>query len=214
VRSLLAGLVVLALLVATLPVGALVRPQRAVEVAISHSGPRLPRGTVRTYASILVGEGKARQFDPLTVIAMVHYESRWHPGLVNANGSGYYVGLGQIDAYNGAQCKRDGLDSPGCQARIASLKDGSYNLRRVAANITANRKFCRAKTGHPALFARWLSSYQGYNNHARSGRSGAWCNMRRNSRGVWYDLPVPKLTRRVIQYRRHLIRYLRQRGLR
>ena len=65
------------------------------------------------------------------------------------------------------------------QRHKARLQVGVYNLRVASALITANRRMCRAKTGKPALFARWLASYQGAN---RPGR-GVWCNMKRDARG-------------------------------
>jgi hypothetical protein len=161
---------------------------------------------VRAYAVVIQREAKAHHFDPLTLIGMVNYESHWYAGVED---DAHCIGLGQVCLTNYRFCTEGGFESPRCLAQRASLKVGTFNLRVAAGLITANRKFCRAQTGHPALFARWLSSYQGYN---RPGR-GIWCNMKRNSKGVWYDLPVPKYTRRVIQYRLRLIRHLRQKGL-
>lgn len=209
-RSFAAALALLALLVFGAPqVEALVRPTSTIARAIELSAPRLSKPTRLAYAQILHAEGKARHFDPLTVVAMVHFESHWNPALTNDHHSGFYVGLGQINAYHRKECREGGLKSTGCQARIAELKSGPYNLRRVAAGVTANRRFCRRKTGQPALFARWLSSYQGLNDYRRGGRADVWCNMRRDRRGRWRDVKVHRLTRQVMRYRLTLIRRLR-----
>lgn len=179
-----------------------------IERALRYACPGLSKGTARSYARIIQSEAQRRSFDPYTQIAIIWNETggSCNAGLTFANDSGFYVGLGQIDANNSRSCRDGGLDSPACQQRIANLKDGAFNLRRTAHHITENRKFCRSKTGEPALFARWLSSYQGFNNHAKSGRSGVWCNMRQDRRGRWRDVKTPSLTRRVMNYRRRLVR--------
>jgi hypothetical protein len=186
-------------------------PVRQVERAWREACPHLPRATARVWAEVLQREAKKRHFCPYTGIAIVWNETgaSCNARLTYKNGSGFYVGLGQIDAYNSKACRDGGLDAPACQARIAALQDGVYNLQRMAAAITANRRMCRARTGQPALFARWLSSYQGFNNHRRSGRAGVWCNMRKDRHGRWRDVTVPRLTRRVMRYRRHLLRKFR-----
>ena len=111
------------------------------------------------------------------------------------------VGLAQINVLASHRSCRAQLDSAGCQLVIASLLDGVHNLRTAAGMITKWRDYCRRRTGKPALFARWLSGFQGYDS-----RPGVSCNMKRDKRGRWRDLPVPKLTRKVMAYRRYLIR--------
>jgi len=204
-RTPLALLALVCGLAAALPTAAMVRPGSYVRRAIHYSAPGLSYKTTQLYASLLVEEGRARGFDPLTVISIVHFESGWNPGLVNNNPPREYsVGLGQVNVIHSKSCRDGALQSPACSAYVARLKDGTYNLRIVSALITVNRKVCRDKTKQPALFARWLSSYQGYN---RPGR-GVWCNMKRNSEGVWHDLKTPEKAARVMRYRRQLIRKL------
>jgi len=181
---------------------------RRVERAWKEACPHLNPAKAKLWAGILQKQARERSFCPYTGIAIVWNETgrTCNETLTFKHHSGFYVGLGQINAYHRKACRDGGLQSPGCRARIAELQNGAYNLRRMAASITANRKMCRKRTGHSALFARWLSSYQGFNNYARGGRSGVWCNMRKDRRGRWRDVKVPKLTRKVMRYRRHLLR--------
>jgi hypothetical protein len=179
------------------------RTQLQVVRAIRDGNGAVSVATAETYARVIIRESKRHQFDPFTLVAMAKGESNWNPRVVNASDPGYSVGLVQIGAViPGSACGSKSLiDTESCQKRIALLMQPTYNLQQAAALITLHRKWCRKRTGHPALFARWLSSYQGYNS-----RAGVTCNMRRSSKGRWYDLPIPSKTLRVMRYRRQLIR--------
>jgi hypothetical protein len=183
-------------------------PAKKVERAFKMACPHLSTAKAKLWGGILKKQAKQRKFCPYTGVAIVWSETgrTCNETLIYDHSSGYYVGLGQINAYHRKECKEGGLDSPGCKMRIAELQNGAYNLVRMSMGITANRKFCRKKTGHPALFARWLSSYQGFN--ISKGRKGVWCNMRQDKRGRWRDVKTPHLTRKVMRYRRRLLRTL------
>jgi hypothetical protein len=184
-----------------------IRSVAVVSAALRLAAPQLSDGQVAVYAPILRSEGKARSFDPFTLIAMVRGESRWRAHLVGGM-DGQCIGLGQICLHFQPGCRGGDFQNPLCLGRKAQLLQGPVNLRYSASLITANRAFCRRRTGRPALFARWLSSYQGWNNRAQSGRQGIWCNMRRGKDGRWRDVKVPRMTRDVMAYRRELIRRL------
>jgi len=180
-----------------------------IERAWKKTCPHLNTALARSWAKVLQKEAKKRSFCPYTVIAIVKHETggTCNPRLVYNNlPREYSVGLGQVNVIHHRDCKAGGIQSPGCQAYIGMLMDGGSNLRVVSSLITANRKFCRKKTGRSALFARWLSSYQGLNNSR--GRKGVWCNMRQDKNGRWSDVKTPWSTKRVIDYRRYLVRTL------
>jgi hypothetical protein len=195
---------VLGLMLATSHAHALARPRSRVEAAIRYVNPRATRANVRHWASVIRAEAIARHFDPFTLVAIVRFESGFSPGAVNNNPPREYsVGLSQINvlAMRPACRELPLLSSSSCQASIARLMDGAYNLRVAARLISGFRDHCRKRTGKPALFARWLSAFQGYDQ-----RPGVTCNMRKDRRGRWRDLPVPTLTRRVMRYRIELIK--------
>ena len=174
--------------------------------AIGLTQPSMAQNQREAYAKVVQKEARQRAFDPLTLVSLVHFESRWIASAVSPDGEDH--GLGQIRAryVKGCRSDRDPVrhPSPTCKAAKARLLDGSTNIRRTAAAITANRKFCRKKTGRSALWRRWMPSYGGMN----SRRRGVWCNQVR-VRGSWKDLPIPKQIRRIMNYRRMLIRRLR-----
>ena len=207
-RALAAALAVFVFTLAP-PARGLSRTLRAVIAGLEVAQPRMTKATRKHYAEIIRKEAIDHSFDPLTLIAIVHFESGFNPGLIHANPPREYsVGLSQINVLAMHRSCREDLSSDACGARIAALMDGAYNLKVAAALITANREHCRRRTGKPALFARWLSAFQGYDR-----RPGVTCNQRRDRRGRWRDLPVPSQTARVIRYRRSLLRALRRRGL-
>jgi hypothetical protein len=146
----------------------------------------------RRYAVVLQEEAAKHAFDPLTVVAIVHYETRWRPGLVSSDGEDY--GLGQVRARFWGACRNDAdpvhHPSPGCLATKASLLDGVTNLRRVATIITANRILCKEKVGSDNL-PRWLAGYEGLNSPSRD----RWC-------------APSELTWRVVDYRKTLVEML------
>ena len=190
-------------LVSSAPLRAQYHRSEAQVVAAIRDVVSVPLPTARSYARTIIREARQRHFDAFTLVSMARYESHWNPQVINPDDPHYSVGLVQIGAIrSGTPCNnRDLIGSTACRSRIAQLMDGSYNLGRAAALITLHRAYCRRATGHSAKFARWLSSYQGYD-----GRAGVTCNMRRNSEGRWYDLPIPSKTLRVMRYRRRLIR--------
>ncbi len=171
---------------------ALFRALPLIVSAILLSRPTMPRAEAERYAKVLQDEAKKRDFDPLTVVAIVHFESRWQPGAVSPDGEDY--GLGQVRARWMRGCRDDAdpvrAPSEACQAAKAALLDGAQNLRRVAAIITANRELCREKTG-AATLPRWLAGYEGLNFPGRD----RWC------------APSEK-TFQVVAYRKKLIEML------
>ena len=192
----------------TADVQARVVPVSKVARAFKIACPHINKAKAKVWGGILQKQAKQRSFCPYTGVAIIWNETgkTCNERLTFKHHSGFYVGLGQINAFHRKECREGGLESPGCKMRISELQNGAYNLRRMSMGITANRKMCRKRTGHPALFARWLSSYQGFN--ISRGRKGVWCNMRRDKRGRWRDVKVPHLTRKVMRYRRQLLRTL------
>lgn len=205
-RSVVAALGVLALLIFSTPqVEALVRPKPTVARAIQLAAPRLSKPLRLAYAKTIAAEAARRHFDPLTLVAIVHFESGFNAQAMNVNPPREVsVGLAQINVLGFSRSCQAQIDSPACQSKIAALTDGTHNLKTAAAMIEAMRGHCRRRTGRPALFARWLSAIQGYDS-----RPGVICNQRRDRRGRWRDLATPSKTRLVMRYRRMLIRQLR-----
>jgi hypothetical protein len=177
-----------------------------VERAWKMACPHLNTKKAQLWAGIVQKEARQRQFCPYTLVSIVKHEtgSSCNERLVaDRPGLEYSVGLGQINVIHHRDCRDGKLKSAGCQAYISMLMDGASNLKVAASIITRNRQFCREKTGHPALFARWLSSYQGYNR-----RQGVWCNMQRDKKGRWRDVATPSFTKKVMNYRHYLARTL------
>ncbi len=167
----------------------MIRPLAVIIAAIQLSRPQIPEAEAKRYAEALQAEAKARDFDPLTGVAIIHFESYWLPRVISKDGEDY--GLGQIRARFMAGC-RDDVDpvsapSPACQAAKERLLDGVTNIRRMGALITANRELCQQKLGR-VWFHEWLASYQGRN----SPKLGRWCVP---GEGTW----------RVVNYRKQLI---------
>ena len=142
----------------------MIRPLATIVAAILFSRPELAHDEAARYAKIVHEEAKARRFDPLTLVALVHTESAWHAEVVSPNGEDH--GLGQVRARFVGACKKDAdpLTNPSaeCQAVKDSLLGAETDLRMVAQLITDNQKLCLAKTKSAAL-PRWLASYQGLN---------------------------------------------------
>lgn len=157
--------------------------------AILMSRPSMPRVEAARYATVLDQVALEHDFDPLTAVAIIHFETHWYPTLISADGEDY--GLGQVRGRYLSACRDDadpvGAPSAACQAAKANLLDGAFNIRRMATIITANREMCRERTG-TALAPQWLAGYQGYN----SPGSDRWCT------------PGEK-TWRVLDYRKELI---------
>jgi hypothetical protein len=160
--------------------------------AILLSRPRMPMPEARRYARVLQEEASRHAFDPLTAVAIVHFETHWQPGLVSPDGEDY--GLGQIRARWMSACRGDADPvhdpSDGCRAAKAALLVGENNLRRMSVIITANRELCKDKTG-TANLPQWLAGYEGLNVPDRD----RWC-------------APSSLTFRVVEYRQKLLALL------
>ena len=160
--------------------------------AIAMSRPGISKGEATQYAQVLNEVATKHRFDPLTAVAIIHFESRWQPALVSPDGEDH--GLGQVRARYLQACRGDAdpvnAPSAACAAAKRSLLDGATNIRRMGAIISANRALCLRKTGS-ALAHRWLAGYQGHN-HPSSNR---WCQ-------------ADEKTRRVLAYRKKLIAML------
>jgi hypothetical protein len=157
--------------------------------AILLSHPTMPRPEAARYATVLNQVALEHDFDPLTAVAIIHFETHWRPSLISPDGEDY--GLGQVRGRYLSACRADedpvGAPSAACQAAKANLLDGAYNIRRMAMIITANREMCRERTG-TAWAPQWLAGYQGYN----SPSNDRWCS------------PGDK-TWRVLEYRKELM---------
>ncbi len=165
---------------------------RALQIIVSAillSRPGIPKTEATRYARVLQQEAVQHDFDPLTVVAIVHHETRWHPGLVSPDGEDY--GLGQVRARFMSGCRGDEdpvhHPSAACRAAKAWLLVGENNLRRVTTIITANRELCKEKAGS-AMLPRWLAGYQGLNSPSRD----RWC-------------APSAITWEVVDYRKHLV---------
>jgi len=175
----------------------MIRSLKVIAFAINIASPSTPKASVDSYAKVIKEEAKKRHFDPLTLVAMVYNESKWNPRVINSINC---VGLGQVCLSNYPYCRKD-ISSARCQAKKAQLQDGVYNLRVISRSITLNRKFCRKRTGKPALWRYWLASHGGYNVPSR----GVWCGQRKVL-GKWQDEPIPKTLKRIMRYRKKLIK--------
>ena len=157
--------------------------------AILLSSPRMPTTQAARYARALNAAAKEHDFDPLTAVAIIHFESRWRPNAISPDGEDY--GLGQVRGRFLAACRDDadpvGAPSDACRAAKGALLHGETNIKRMASIITANRELCREKTGS-AKVQQWLAGYAGLNFPSR----GRWCQ------------PGEKQWR-VVAYRRELI---------
>jgi hypothetical protein len=167
----------------------LYRPLQIIVSAILLSRPAMPVAEATRYARVVQDEARNHDYDPLTAVAIVHFESRWRPGIVSPDGEDF--GLGQIRARWYGACRHDAdpvhAPSPGCLAVKGALLSGEYNLRRMTAIILANRELCREKVGRADL-PRWLAGYEGFN----VPREDRWC------------APGAK-TWQVVEYRKQLI---------
>lgn len=150
----------------------MIRPIPILVAAILLSRPGMPKAEAALYARTLNAVAAEHDFDPLTAVAIIHFETHWHPGLVSADGEDY--GLGQVRARFIGACRSDAdpvnAPSSACLAVKASLRDGVTNLRRMGSIIGANKDLCKEKTGS-AKIPQWLAGYQGYG----APGQGLWC---------------------------------------
>jgi hypothetical protein len=124
----------------------------------------MPRREAAMYATALNEVSKIHALDPLLLVAIVDHESHWRPSEISPDGEDY--GLGQVRARFLSGCRDDedpvGAPSEACMASKARLLDGAYNIRHIAAILSANRALCVEKTGSAAP-DRYLAGYQGLN---------------------------------------------------
>jgi hypothetical protein len=175
----------------------MIRPIAKIAAAILLTQPSLPEHRADSYAKVIDREAREHYFDPYTMVSMAFYESSWRQGV----GDGRCWGLMGVCTTNYRVCQREPKGAA-CQSKKAMLLNGHENLRVAADLITANRQFCRTKTGR-AKFHHWLASYQGANKPNR----GVWCGQKK-VRGRWVDVPKHPYTARVMSKRRWLIRKL------
>lgn len=168
----------------------MVRPLAVLLAAILMSRPELAREDATRWAEVLREEARDRDFDPLTIVSLVHHESGWHPERVSRSGEDF--GLGQIRARYLPGCRRDSdpvrRPTEACRRVQESLLDPVENLREISRLVGLHRELCRRKAGSASV-ERWLASYQG-RNYPKQKR---WC--------------VPgERTREILRYRAKLIR--------
>ena len=183
----------------------MVRPIAVIVWAIGVAAPNLPDPVAKSYAQRIHVESKRYKIDPFTLVSIIRHESRFRASAISKDGEDY--GLGQIRArYRGA-CRKDkdpvNNPSPACKAVKARLLHGPTNIGSVARAID-RWKTCRKITGKPALFARWLHGYGGMGSFKRK----ILCGMKKR-KGKWRDVPVRPLLKRIINYRRMLIKLQR-----
>lgn len=177
----------------------MIRPLAVIVSAILLSRPSMPKSEATRYAQILAEEAKKHDFDPLTGVAIVHFESRWQPWQISADGEDW--GLGQIRARFLSACRDDedpvASPSANCLAAKRSLLVPEVNLRRMASIITANRELCKEKTGAGDL-PRWLAGYEGLNRPARD----SWCEP---SQKTWEVVAYRKMLVETLVAKRHAV---------
>jgi hypothetical protein len=150
----------------------LIRLVATLVSAILLSRPGMPREEATRYAKVLNEVAKERDFDPLLAVAIIHFETHWHPSLVSPDGEDH--GLGQVRARFIGACRSDedplGNPSEACKAVKASLLSGEHNIRVMGSIIEANQDLCKDKTG-TAKAHQWLAGYAGLNFPERN----KWC---------------------------------------
>jgi transglycosylase-like protein with SLT domain len=162
----------------------------AIALAIRFGHPDVSEADANRYAVALQAEAERNQFDPLTGVAIIHRESRFHPRAASPDGEDF--GLAQVRARYIGACKKDKdpkrRPSAACKAVKESLLEPEENIRVMSELIAGHRKLCMQKVGK-AIAPGWLASYQGSN----SAKENRWCSP---SEGAWT----------VIKYRDRLAR--------
>jgi hypothetical protein len=167
----------------------------AIALAIRLGHPEVSEEDALRYAKPLQIEAEKNDFDPLTGVAIIHRESRFHPRARSRDGEDF--GLAQVRARHIGACKKDKdpvrNPSPGCRAVKESLLEPEENIRVMSALITGHRRICKQKTGK-ATFLGWLASYQGSN----SIKENRWCAASEGALTVvkYRDRLVRELTKR------------------
>jgi hypothetical protein len=144
----------------------------AIVLAIRFAHPEVDQAEATRYATALQVEAEQHDFDPLTGVAIIHHESRFHPRAVSPDGEDY--GLAQVRARHVGACKKDKNPkrnpSAACRAVKERLLEPEESIRVMAELITSHRKLCRKMAGNSSMLS-WLASYQGRNN----AKEDRWC---------------------------------------
>ena len=137
----------------------------AIIAAIQISQPAVTDEDAHRFATALQEQAQVHDFDPLTGVAMIFFESSFKPHAVSRDGEDY--GLAQIRARFIGNCKAAPSPlqnpTPECLEEKARLLEPEQNIRVMAELITRHRNLCKRKVGS-TKFVRWLASYQGRNN--------------------------------------------------
>jgi hypothetical protein len=140
-----------------------IRPVAILISAMMLSRPGIPKDEATRYARALNEIAAQNDIDPLTAVAIIHYETGFRPTLISADGEDH--GLGQVRARYLSACREDPDPvhdpSEACRAAKLALLDGVINIRRMGMIIAANKEFCKKQVGS-ARTPQWLSGYQGY----------------------------------------------------
>ena len=183
-----------------------------IKTAIEICQPTMSESLSTTYATKLQAEAQARNYDPITPVAIIDNESKWNSRLVGGLNN-QCIGLGQHCLHVYDYCTGTAYRGARCQAKKQWLLNGHNNLMATSKAITDWRKTCRSITGKPALFYRWLHGYQGFGKYDKKRKK--WivvCGMRPTKKG-WVDVKRPKLVNKVMRRRIELIK-LTERKLR
>jgi hypothetical protein len=144
----------------------------AIVLAIRFAHPEVSEADATRYAAALQVEAREHDFDPLTGVAIIHHESRFHPRAISPDGEDY--GLAQVRARHVGACRKDKNPrrhpSAACRAVKERLLEPEESIRVMAELITSHRKLCRKKAGSTTMLS-WLASYQGRN----SIKEDRWC---------------------------------------
>ena len=169
----------------------MLRGAALIAAAIAAVNPSLPEATRLSYAHGVELAARRAQVDPLLIVAIIHGESRWQPGLVGGL-DGACVGLGQVCLHIYPEC-RDGFETPACAAKREQLRDPFVNLAMIGVHLSKWRTWCFKKTHHRPHAKNLLFAYGGWNSPSRN----LWCGMTQRH-GKWVEAPTPKTVRRTL----------------
>ena len=160
--------------------------QLALQLVAPHFQPRAQAAVELRYL------GEEFSIDPFTMIAVGERESGWDSRVVGKLGE---VGIGQVMPSNFPSC-RDDPNGDVCTGLRQYLHEWQFNLGMAMGLMSIQRDYCKAVVGS-SLAIYWLQEYQGY---------AGTCGHRKDKRGRWRALPVPKGTLQVLARRRELAR--------
>jgi hypothetical protein len=140
------------------------RTLQAIVAAIQLSAPGVSDPDALRFATALREQAKLHDFDPFTVVAVIHSESRFNHLAISPDNEDY--GLGQIRARFIGACKsaESPVEYPSdeCLSQKERLLVPEENIRILSELITRHRKLCQRKI-RSNKFPHWLASYQGRN---------------------------------------------------